>query len=62
MSKSQKPPIPEWYQYQRGTSSLTSSQDNITLSHKSNKQTSKNPYQQTLNKPPQAIATRKEKF
>jgi hypothetical protein len=59
MSKSQKPPIPEWYQYQRGTCSITSSQDNITLSHKSNKQTGKNPYQQTLKGQPSSRDTRR---
>jgi hypothetical protein len=47
------------YQYQRGTCSITSSQDNITLSHKSNKQTGKNPYQQTLKGQPSSRDTRK---
>jgi hypothetical protein len=59
MSKSHKPPIPEWYQYQRGTGSITSSQDNITLSQKSNKKTGKNSYQQTLNKTPTSNSNQK---
>jgi hypothetical protein len=55
----QKPTIPEWYQYQRGTFNITSSQDNITLSQKSNKQTGKDPYQQTLKGQPSSRDTRK---